>query len=705
MIDVANDVVSNRWRSTRLSRRRRAVVRCLPVALAGLFGHEASFAQSQDKVCFYEHAKYGGRSYCVAPGRLQKTLPDWIDRKISSVRVPAGLRYVAYTGTDGDGQSFSIDRDTDIKTLGSMNDAIRSVQVASKRIPCVQNCTINNEASYDLFSIFDKQWGKASRLHATLTFQMLAGQSFSTELADIKVDIQDNLASVRTRTGQGLTSVRMPREGHFGTVLFSTDAFNQLEAQVVITDAQHRYLVSTPIVRQPMPRQTNSILSIYADGSDPARSRSILLDGLSLAYAANTDTVAPLRASSCWDRPLLAGMMLAVGQCPKPGVTTFYGRANDAATPQLTVVAGNAVPKQPAYPMQASYPGVTALLDDVIGEGQSPLSVHAAARVCDTPLDATAQSFSKPRTGTTLTCANAVADLVNLYQAAYMPYWNAQSFDDVVKAAREGRPAPYTPTNADAARKFAATVTAGVLSPARVNRTFREADALYNQANLATLSYEDMVARADGKKAVQYYPTVPMVNRDAIGLYTLDLRTWTASPPRPQTFINNQWRNAADGIETQVIYHDNGSWLYNVEQTLSEWEGTFRGKAVAETDAVRKRLLDVGQSIAWIMREEVRVPLTSHMVTVTASYRGTIVAILRGHIYDDGSATVDHVLSGPDNTTLPYAGGALRGGGAHALSAFLDHAKTHGVVTAHAHMVTRPIPSPWLLRGGMSLSD
>jgi hypothetical protein len=81
----------------------------------------------RDRVCFYEHVNYDGRSFCMEPGERRNTLGPWNDR-ISSIRVFGDAEAVVCEHSYFDGRCATVRSNQ--SSLGSRNnDIISSIRV------------------------------------------------------------------------------------------------------------------------------------------------------------------------------------------------------------------------------------------------------------------------------------------------------------------------------------------------------------------------------------------------------------------------------------------------------------------------------------------------------------------------------------------------------------------------------------------------
>ena len=82
-----------------------------------------------DRICFYEHVNYDGRSFCMEPGDRRTSLGAWNDR-ISSIRVFGDVEAQVCENNNYRGRCVIIDRN--VRNLGSRgNDIISSIRVRS----------------------------------------------------------------------------------------------------------------------------------------------------------------------------------------------------------------------------------------------------------------------------------------------------------------------------------------------------------------------------------------------------------------------------------------------------------------------------------------------------------------------------------------------------------------------------------------------
>ncbi len=109
------------------TRRPSGAARLLPLTLAAALAAGDAAAATPNKVCLYEHARYGGRSLCMAgvPGlATAAAVPLFWKSRISSVRLPPGFEVQLFGGDfRGSGRSVTLTRDTAFLGTMDFNDA------------------------------------------------------------------------------------------------------------------------------------------------------------------------------------------------------------------------------------------------------------------------------------------------------------------------------------------------------------------------------------------------------------------------------------------------------------------------------------------------------------------------------------------------------------------------------------------------------
>lgn len=84
----------------------------------------------QARVCFYEHAQFAGRSFCLYPGQSVGTMPSGLDRAVSSVRVFGNVTATAFRERNFSSDRWNVNTDVrDLQYVAGWNDRIRSVRV------------------------------------------------------------------------------------------------------------------------------------------------------------------------------------------------------------------------------------------------------------------------------------------------------------------------------------------------------------------------------------------------------------------------------------------------------------------------------------------------------------------------------------------------------------------------------------------------
>jgi hypothetical protein len=78
---------------------------------------------NRDRVCFYEHNNYEGRSFCAFPGQGQRSLGSFWNDRISSIRIfgDAWVRVCQHNNFDNCRNFYS-----SRSSLGRLNDEISS---------------------------------------------------------------------------------------------------------------------------------------------------------------------------------------------------------------------------------------------------------------------------------------------------------------------------------------------------------------------------------------------------------------------------------------------------------------------------------------------------------------------------------------------------------------------------------------------------
>jgi len=660
------------------------------------------------KACFYEDADHGGRSYCVVPGKLRDTLPPWIDRKISSATIPRGLKALMFSEQIGEGRGLGINSDLDYWTLKriGMNDTVRSLQVSRTYPDCTRDCRIRVENAFDLATLFQEYWAQSRAGHASLAFNMHAKQQFNVDVFGVRVRFGKDFAAIETRPTfreprvMQLDSVQIDPVVSYGVVALVTDGRNFLSVQVILTDKDRRYVRSTPVITRSLQAWDNAALAIH-NTVTPGRSLGPLsLASASFAGEKLQSNQRVRRGTNCSNySPILTIVNYFAGFCSSPGLEGLYAYSSDPQVNILTLVAGEAPRKTAALPAVSSHSGIVALLDNIVGTGQNPMAIHAAARVCKTSLAKVIHSRQRRGVDDVTGCAYQTAAIITLYQAAFGQYWNQRDFSAIIDNIRRTGSAGYPTTDADSASRLALAVWARMGELDQITRSFQEANVLYEQSTYGTLDFEDIVeqyatARAatpPGPGPSRRFSNVSETATAALGFYTLDMRDYVRRHVWPRIRTNGQWVENSTDFSVEILRSGDQARLEQTRQILAGWETEFAGAAntASSSDPMMEMLLVMGVAMSDLIQGSLQAP-ESDLVTVVVSYQSQIVSVLQGNVRDNETADLSVVVSRPSNVVLPYTEGAVRGAGARAMREFLDHARTRGVRTVHMHAATEP---------------
>jgi hypothetical protein len=90
-------------------------------------------APSTSKVCFYENINYGGKNFCASAGAT--TMSAGLDNRVSSVRVPTGLRVDLFEFTSYGGRSVALTANAANLGTVAFNDLTSSYKVSTVGTP------------------------------------------------------------------------------------------------------------------------------------------------------------------------------------------------------------------------------------------------------------------------------------------------------------------------------------------------------------------------------------------------------------------------------------------------------------------------------------------------------------------------------------------------------------------------------------------
>ena len=675
------------------------------------------------KVCFYEHAEFQGERFCVGPGKLHDVLPPWIDRKISSVRVPRGLKALLFTERLGDGRGLGTDRDLDYPVLAriGMNDLTRSLQVSRLQPDCTKNCMILLGNAYDLQTQFEKYWTQSKAGHVSLAFELRRDRPFTVQTFGMNVRFDGSSATIETmpslpRSVTRLSTIQVAPSAAYGVVAFATDGRNFISTQVFLTDKNRRYLNATPIITRSLQMGANSTLAIH-NTVVPGRSLGTLsLTAVSFAVEDQPASRRVRRGTHCWNNPILAVINFFSGNCSTPSADSFYADDRDKPENNLTLIAGEKANESAAFPAVHENTGTTALLDEIIGIGQNPMAIHAAARVCNKSLAAVIRSRERRGVDDHLDCGFQTAAIITLYQAAFSEYWNQQDFWNIIDNIRRTGHAGYPTNDERSAQRLASAVMARVTELDQIRQSFHEANVLYQYSTYGSMDFENITAQYAAARAAMppgpgpstRFANVTQAASAALGRYTLDMRDYRPPASRPpRLWSNGQWVETQDAFSAEILVSTDTQRLGEISTALAQWETDYRAAAAAAStggDSSYARLLQMGVSLSRSLQQRMAIGPRPNIVVVAVSFRGQVVAVLRGYFFGDGtSADIGSAVSMPSNVQLPYREGALRGAGGFALAAFLEYARQRGVRIVNTNVATAP--SAEIARVGFRFSD
>jgi hypothetical protein len=88
----------------------------------------------QTGVCFFEHANFEGRSFCLAPGESVESMPREMRDAISSVRISGSAEVTVFRDDAFQGPSAYLTTDAVNLDNDGWNDTISSIRVANNRM-------------------------------------------------------------------------------------------------------------------------------------------------------------------------------------------------------------------------------------------------------------------------------------------------------------------------------------------------------------------------------------------------------------------------------------------------------------------------------------------------------------------------------------------------------------------------------------------
>ena len=556
------------------------------------------------------------------------------------------------------------------------------------------NTSVQRNFDFDLPAIFGKHWQTSHAVQSVFTFRVVPTGTFSVQLADMRVEMRNRAANIRTGQREA-ASLRVDASASYGIVLVSRERHGQLAAQLVLLDRARRFIGATPIVTQPMRRASTAKLAVRAVGTGSP--------SYSFAAASQSSQAITRRATHCWSVPVLAGLEYAIGRCPSPGEEALYRTPADPAQP-LSHVAGDGMNRWPAAPVLLKDASMVAGLDTLVDSRLNPVALHAAARTCNRSLYETAVTYGKSRPRTTDACEVAAYDMVTLYRSAYGPErWNIQDFDTIVTDISFQRPPRIVAQNPLHGRQFAQTVgTSSALGPIKAYTAFSEANTRLGMAAYGTFDLEAVAVRQAGGGATPSLPDPATLAGNALGIHALEVYTRQAKAPVPRMRFNGQWIDAQDEFDIQLSRDTDGASTAAIRNLMRNWQSTYRSAMAAATSVPHRQLLEQGHSRALALAASLPASPGRQDALMTVSWRGEILAVITGRVTGQ-IATIDNVVSAPSTLTLPFAEGMVSGASAAAIHAFLEMAQSNRAYRAMVHTVTPRTAQPAL--AGFRLMD
>jgi len=554
-----------------------------------------------------------------------------------------------------------------------------------------------SERKINLQATFGSHWGKAASLQSALKIDLAGQREFSLRFADITIRRQGMMASVTTPS-QWLGSLMIGQDVTSALVLLATDSRSEVSAQLVLLDRAGRYIAATPIATQPIRRAPASTVTIQP------YIRSAIM---AFAVVDRPSLQQPVRsASHCWDQPVLAAIEYAIGKCPVSGKGGFY-ETSSGKDALLTPAAGTVAWRHAAATTQQYGAGIIATLGETLSSQPYSLAFHAAARTCHTTLDKAIDLPKRGRTDDGYACMAGMSNLIAGYLGAYAPrYWNPVDFKDILDDVFALRKPRYAATDAAAAKVFALVVTDLVrqgFNRSQMTAAFHAANVLYMQSAFASFDPEWIAARYSTDPRWLRFADAIAASKAPIGVYAIDTRQSDPPATHARMRFNGQWIKAPEPFEVDIVRQNNPSQRAGIEQLLNTWESQFRSAGEAEKDLQRRQLLGFGQSLAASMAFDTNAARDASAVIMTVSWRGEIMAVLRGRIGADRMAEIHAVASAPSTLRVPFVEGAIGGAPAIAIREFLSMATSNASTTTFMHAITPPSAKP--ARYGFQLTE
>ncbi|PLP97845.1 hypothetical protein CYJ10_25540 [Cupriavidus pauculus] len=651
------------------------------------------------RACVYKDAKFQGRENCFAPGALEWTLSDSVDRNASSLLMAKDLAFYAFSDQLGRGESYS--RYSGVNFFEAFNDKARSLQVVRTRLNCSVDCPVGFSEGYNLADILERESAKTpdGKRHplsqVVMTVETSSRQDFYVYVGNaLRINFTARTADIEDAyTFRPVAKFDLDADTAFVSIALAYDDPEHLDVQLVSSDRMRKVVGTSPIATVPRPAAPlGTTLAI-----DNESSEAIRIAGLSFALVKPEARLQP--PTRCWHSEMLAVATYFLGQCSAPSLSPAgqdrdairYSAGAAAYTGFNAVISGKPRTAAPETRL-VSY---TAM-------GRNPMAVYAAARVCRAEIEHIATPRMRRGVDDPADCISRTMTIIALFQTLFGPQWDSDRFEQVMSSILTHGTTGYATSNPEVENQLIAAVQERDRTTTRDNRrqtamaAYRAADQVFQVSRNGTMDMEVAAARmhAAGNGQLVLSDAAPATLAEAqsapLGRYQIDLRTYQPQTVTPRVLRNGRWEQDARNPFTYEIHSwDNIPIMLRLSSVLQGWRDDYRRFA-------GDNALSPGQvSLAHTGRRMADSMVTSiaegePAIYVVVLYRGFPVSVLLGSIDEDDptKADVGTVVSAPQNVL--YRDSAVRGAASHGLQAYLNHLHGRGVTDVFTSAITAP---------------
>lgn len=651
------------------------------------------------RACVYQDARFRGRENCFAPGPLEWTLSDSVDRNASSLLMAQSLAFYAFSDEFGRGESYI--RQSGVNFFETFNDKARSLQVVRTRLHCSVDCPVGFSEGYNLADVVERESprtpdGKHHPLsQVVMTVETNSRQDFDVHIGNaLRISFTGQTADIEDAyTFRPVAKFDLDAEAAFVSIALAYDDPAHLDVQLVSSDRMRKVLRTSPIATVPRPAAPlGTTLAIENESSEVVR-----IAGLSFALVKPEARLQP--PTACWHSEMLAVATFFLGQCsaPSPGKAAQdpdairYSAGAPAHTGFNALVPGKARTAVPETRL-VSY---TAM-------GRNPMAVYAAAHVCRAEIEHIATPRMRRGVDDPADCVSRTMTIIALSQTLLGPHWNSDRFEQIISSILTHGTTGYASSDPELENQLIAAVQERDRTTTRDNRretamaAYRAADQVFQVSRNGTMDMEVAAARmhAAGNGQLVLSDTAPATLAEArsapLGRYQIDLRTYQPQTVMPRVLRNGRWEQDARNPFTYEIHNwDNIPVMLRLSGVLQGWRDDYRRFA-------SDNALSPGQvSLAHTGRRMADSMVTSiaegePAVYVLVLYRGFPVSVLLGSIDEDDptKADVGTVVSAPQNVL--YRDSAVRGAASFGLQVYLNYLNGRGVTDVFTSAITTP---------------